>query len=62
MSRRFFYCSISTLDQTTDNQVQEITAAGFLITKTRTTVETVSGSVAAKEHKGFAKLLDKLEP
>lgn len=61
MSRTFAYCRVSTSDQTTDNQVQEIAAAGFSVTKARTIVETVSGSVAAKERKEFSKLLDKLE-
>ena len=61
MSRTFAYCRVSTADQSTDNQVQEIAAAGFAVTKARTIVETVSGSVAAKERKGFARLLDKME-
>ena len=61
MSRVFAYCRVSTADQTTDNQVQEISAAGFSITKQRIITETVSGSVAASERNGFAKLLDKLE-
>jgi putative DNA-invertase from lambdoid prophage Rac len=61
MSRTFAYCRVSTADQTTDNQVREIAAAGFEVTKARTVTETVSGSVAAKDRKGFAKLLDKLE-
>ena len=61
MPRTFAYCRVSTLDQTTGNQVQEIAAAEFLVTKARTVVETVSGSVAAKERKGFAWLLDKIE-
>jgi len=61
MSRLFAYCRVSTTDQTTENQVQEIAAAGFAVTKQRIVTETVSGSVAALERKGFAKLLDKLE-
>jgi len=61
MSRVFAYCRVSTTDQTTDNQVQEIAAAGFAVSKQRIITETVSGSVAATERKGFAKLLDKLE-
>lgn len=61
MSRTFAYCRVSTADQTTDNQVQEIEAAGFAVTKARTITETVSGSVAAKKRKGFNRLLDKLE-
>lgn len=61
MSRVFAYCRVSTLDQHTDNQVQEIAQAGFQITKARTITETVSGSVAANERAGFRKLLGKLE-
>ena len=61
MSRVFAYCRVSTSDQFTDNQLQEIEAAGFQITKARTITETISGSVAANERAGFRKLLDKLE-
>jgi putative DNA-invertase from lambdoid prophage Rac len=61
MSRVFAYCRVSTADQTTDNQVQEIAAAGFNVTKQRAITETVSGSIAAVDRKGFAKLLDRLE-
>lgn len=61
MSRTFAYCRVSTADQTTDNQVQEIAASGFTVDPKRTVVETISGSVAAMERKGFAKLVDRLE-
>ena len=61
MSRLFAYCRVSTTDQTTDNQAQEIASAGFAIASQRIVSETVSGSVAALERKGFARLLDKLE-
>lgn len=61
MSRLFAYCRVSTTDQTTENQVQEIIGAGFTVAKQRIVSETVSGSVAALERKEFAKLLDKLE-
>lgn len=61
MSRVFAYCRVSTADQTTDNQVQEIAAAGFNVTPQRTITETVSGSVAASEREGFGLLLNKLE-
>jgi putative DNA-invertase from lambdoid prophage Rac len=61
MSRLFAYCRVSTTDQTTENQVQEIAAAGFTVAGQRIVSETVSGSVAAFERKGFAKLFDKLE-
>lgn len=61
MSRTFAYCRVSTGDQTTDNQVREIEAAGFAIDAKRIVTETVSGSIAAAERKGFAKLLDRME-
>lgn len=61
MSRVFAYCRVSTVDQTTDNQVAEIQSAGFAIDPKRVVTETVSGSTPAKERKGFARLIDKLE-
>ena len=61
MSRVFAYCRVSTTDQTTNNQEQEIASAGFTVAKQRIITETVSGSVAAVERKGFSKLLDRLE-
>lgn len=61
MSRVFAYCRVSTADQTTDNQIQEIAAAGFTVQKGRAITETVSGSVAAMERTGFLALLNKLE-
>lgn len=61
MARTFAYCRVSTADQTTDNQVREIEAAGFAIEPRRVIAETVSGSVAAIERAGFAKLVDRLE-
>ena len=61
MARIFAYCRVSTADQTTDNQVQEIQAAGFAVEPKRVLTETISGSVPARERKGFARLLDKLE-
>jgi len=61
MSRTFAYCRVSTADQTTDNQVREIEGAGFKVDPKRVVVETVSGSVAAMEREGFARLVDRLE-
>ena len=61
MSRVFAYCRVSTADQTTDNQIQEIAAAGFTVQKGRVIAETVSGSVPAMKRKGFLALLNKLE-
>lgn len=61
MSRVFAYCRVSTADQTTDNQVQEIAAAGYKVNPQRTITETVSGSVAASEREGWGRLVNKLE-
>ncbi|KKB62400.1 hypothetical protein WM40_17320 [Robbsia andropogonis] len=61
MSRTFIYARVSTADQTTDNQLHEIEAAGFSVDKRRIVTESISGSIAAAERAGFAKLLDRLE-
>lgn len=61
MSRVFGYARVSTAGQTTDNQLLEFKNAGFAIELRRIVEETVSGSVAAKQRPGFAKLLEKLE-
>lgn len=61
MSRVFAYCRVSTSDQTTDNQVQEIAAAGYQLAPQRIIAETVSGSVAASEREGWGRLVNKLE-
>jgi putative DNA-invertase from lambdoid prophage Rac len=61
MSRVFAYCRVSTTDQTTQNQIIEIKAAGFAIEVQRLIEESVSGSVAAKERPGFTKLIDRME-
>ncbi|KTT76670.1 recombinase family protein [Sphingomonas endophytica] len=61
MARTFAYCRVSTADQTTDNQVREIAAAGFAVAPRRVVEETVSGSVAAMERVGFVRLVDRLE-
>lgn len=61
MSRVFAYCRVSTLDQTTENQKREISAAGFAVTPQRFIEECISGSVAAKERPRFNRLLDLME-
>ncbi|WP_392353759.1 recombinase family protein [Brevundimonas sp. LF-1] len=61
MARTFAYCRVSTSDQTTDNQINEIEAAGFGVEPKRVVTETISGSVAAMERPGFSKLTDRLE-
>jgi Domain of unknown function (DUF4158)/Resolvase, N terminal domain/Tn3 transposase DDE domain len=62
MPRTFAYVRVSTTSQTTDNQIQEIEAAGFKVEPRRVVTETISGSVATAQRRGFARLLDRLEP
>ena len=61
MSRTFAYCRVSTIDQTSDNQIREIEAAGFHIEPRRIVAETVSGSTPAIERNGFRRLMDRVE-
>ena len=61
MSRVFAYCRVSTPDQTTDNQLQEIRNAGFNIESHRLITECVSGSVQALARPEFSLLMKKLE-
>jgi putative DNA-invertase from lambdoid prophage Rac len=61
MSRVFAYARVSTMEQTTENQLREIRAAGFSIEARRTVTERISGSVAANQRKGFARLADRME-
>lgn len=61
MSRTFLYARVSTSNQFTENQLQEVKTAGFDVQASRVVEETVSGSVAAKERKGFQKLLERME-
>lgn len=61
MPRTFAYLRVSTPGQTTDNQFQEVRAAGFAIEPHRVVAEIVSGGVAAARRPGFARLLDRLE-
>ncbi len=62
MARTFAYLRVSTAGQTTENQKLQIAAAGIAVEDYRLVAETVSGSVAAMERPGFARLVDRLEP
>ena len=62
MARTFAYLRVSTTGQTTANPLQEIKAAGFKVEPRRVITETVSGSIAALQRRGFTRLLDRLEP
>jgi len=61
MSRVFAYCRVSTSEQLTTNQRQEIEAAGFKIEHRRMIEECISGSVQAGKRPGFMRMLDRLE-
>ena len=61
MPRIFAYVRVSTTGQTTENQIREIEAAGFTIEPRRVVSETISGSIAATQRRGFVRLMDKLE-
>jgi putative DNA-invertase from lambdoid prophage Rac len=61
MPRTFAYVRVSTAGQTTENQIQEIEAAGFKVDRRRVISETVSGSSAIEQRPYFVKLLDRLE-
>ena len=61
MPRTFAYVRVSTTGQTTENQIQEIRAAGFHVEPHRIVAETVSGSTAIAQRRGFIQLMDRLE-
>ena len=61
MPRTFAYVRVSTTGQTTENQIQEIEAAGFQVEPRRIITETVSGSTAIAQRRGFSRLMDRLE-
>jgi putative DNA-invertase from lambdoid prophage Rac len=61
MSRVFANCRVSTVNQTYENQLLEIQAAGFQLEPRRVIAETVSGSTPAADRTGSRKLIDRLE-
>lgn len=61
MPRTFAYVRVSTTGQTTENQIREIEAAGFQVEPRRIITETVSGSTAIAQRRGFTRLMDRLE-
>ncbi|WP_298817998.1 recombinase family protein [uncultured Roseibium sp.] len=62
MPRTFAYVRVSTTGQSTENQIQEIEAAGFSVGAHRIVAETVSGSTAIAQRREFSRLLARLEP
>jgi len=62
MGRTFAYCRVSTIEQTTENQILAIRNAGYEIIDSRVISETVSGSTKSSDRKQFKSLLShKLE-
>src|SRR3954463_10501060 len=61
MPRTFAYLRVSTTGQTTNNQLQELAAAGFKVEPRRVVTETILGNVAIAQRRGFTRLLDRLE-
>jgi putative DNA-invertase from lambdoid prophage Rac len=61
MSRTFAYVRVSTVGQTTENQIHEIEGAGFKVDRRRVVSETVSGSSSIAQRPGFQQLLNRLE-
>jgi putative DNA-invertase from lambdoid prophage Rac len=61
MPRTFAYARVSTTGQTTENQIQEIEAAGFHVEPRRIVTETVSGSTPIAQRREFSKLMHRLE-
>ena len=61
MARTFLYARVSTVGQTTENQVAEVRAAGFAVQPSRVITETISGSAPAMQRPAFRRLVDRLE-
>ncbi|MCG6368730.1 recombinase family protein [Vibrio fluvialis] len=60
--RTFAYCRVSTTEQTTENQIQEIRKRGYDIPDNRVVSETVSGGVQSMKRTEFKMLVEhKLE-
>ena len=58
IGRTFAYCRVSTVEQTTDNQIQAIKTAGYNVASSRVISETVSGSTQAMQRPAFLNLID----
>lgn len=59
--RVFGYGRVSTADQTTDNQRQELEAMGHAIQAQRWFSDTISGKVPASERPQFSRMLERME-
>lgn len=59
--RVFAYARVSTVEQLTENQRDQIDRAGYAIAPKRFIEEQVSGSVPAAQRPGFQRLLDRMD-
>ncbi|ELA7326707.1 recombinase family protein [Vibrio alginolyticus] len=56
--RTFAYCRVSTIEQTTENQILAIRNAGYDVIDSRVISETVSGSRKATDREQFSNLIE----
>ncbi|WP_105200485.1 recombinase family protein [Pseudoalteromonas sp. T1lg10] len=56
--RTYFYCRVSTTEQTTENQKQAFKDKGYLVDDAFVVEETVSGSICAMQRVGFRALVE----
>ncbi len=56
--RTYFYCRVSTTEQTTENQKQAFKDKGYLVDDAFVVEETVSGSICAMQREGFRALVE----
>ena len=56
--RTYFYCRVSTTEQTTANQVQSFRDKGYEVKESFVIEETVSGAVCAMQRKGFRNMVE----
>ncbi|WP_237711501.1 recombinase family protein [Paracidovorax oryzae] len=61
MQRVFAYARVSTVEQLTENQREQIARAGYQIAPKRFIEEQISGSVPAAQRPGFQRLLERTD-
>ena len=61
MQRVFAYARVSTVEQLTENQREQIARAGYNISPKRFIEEQISGSVPAAQRPGFQRLLERMD-
>lgn len=61
LQRVFAYARVSTVEQLTENQREQIARAGYDITPKRFIEEQISGSVPAAQRPGFQRLLERMD-